>query len=153
MRRTLVRLLRFAPALGVVAALAFPTTALASGPSIQVVSAHLIAKGAAVSLTVSFTCPFGDTVQADLGGGNGGLFVFIQQAVSKTLQATGNGAGGGQACTGALQTATITMLSNASGPPFRTGPAVADAFLTECSDPFTCTTVSSGLVVVRVSKK
>jgi hypothetical protein len=153
MRRTLGRLLRFAPGLAVAATLMFPTTAAAATTSIQPVSATLIAKGAAVNLTVSFTCPLGDTVVGDLGGGNGGLFAFMQQAVSKTQQATANGAGGGQACTGSPQTATLSMLSNASGPPFRVGPAVAEAFMTECDTTgFICTTVSSGLTTVRISK-
>lgn len=152
MRRTLGRLLRFAPGLVVAMTLLFPTTAGASTTSIQAVSATLIAKGAEVDLTVSFTCPLGDSVQGDLGGGNGGLFAFIQEAVSKTQQATANGAGGGQACTGSPQTATLPMLANASGPPFKVGPAVAQAFMTECDPSNSCTTVNSGLTTVRISR-
>ena len=61
----------------------------------------------------------------------GGLFAFAQQAVSKTHQASGSGSGGGQTCTGLPQTAVLAILSNVSGPPFRVGPAVVNAFITD----------------------
>ncbi len=145
---------RFAQVFGIAAILMLPTatTALAADLSIRPVSGHLIAKGVEVDVTVSFTCPAGDTVPPDQGGGNGGLFAFAQQAVSKTQQASGSGSGGGQTCTGLPQTAVLAILSNVSGPPFRVGPAVVNAFITAC-DASACTFTSSGLTAVRFSMK
>lgn len=156
MRRTLVRLFRFAPALGIVAALAFPTTALASGSSIQVVSAHLIAKGVAVNLTISYTCPAGYVLPA--GGFASGFSVQVQEAVSKTRQAFGSASTGGQSCGDGItpQTVVIPVLSSVTGPPFRTGPAVVIASILACpaEDPncFTYSAATTGVIVVRISK-
>src|SRR5438045_1907697 len=60
--------------------------------SIQPTSATLVAKGAAVDVTVSFTCPAGDV----LGGpfGFNAITLFVEQAVSKTSLATGSTQGG-----------------------------------------------------------
>ena len=81
------RIIRFAP-LGVLAALVVPMTVLAADASIQPTSATLVARGAAVDVTVSFTCPAGDV----LGGpfGFNGILLFVEQAVSKTSLATGS---------------------------------------------------------------
>jgi hypothetical protein len=153
MRRSLYRVLRFAPGLAVAAILMFPTAALASGTSIQVVSAKLLARGAALNLTVSFTCPAGDVVPTFQQFTTDGLSVFVQQAVNRTQMASGNGGTGGQTCTGAPQTAVISVLTSHLGPPFHRGPAVAVATLIECDPTFsTCTSTDSALTVIRIHR-
>lgn len=153
MRRTLGRLRRFAPALGVAAILMLPTTAFAADTSVQVVSAKLIAKGVEVDVTVSFTCPTGYVVASEPNATQGGLAASVQQAISKTQQASGFGSTGGQTCTGTPQTAVIQVISAASGPPFKTGPAIASASILAC-DPsgYPCTSASSGPTTVRITK-
>lgn len=144
---------QFALALGIAGILMLPTTALAATTSIQVASAKLIAKGAAVNVTVTFTCPAGDVLPDYTAYPAYGLSVYLQQAVSKTQQAFGNGFGGGQTCTGSSQTAVISVLSTVPGPPFRGGPAVATATLIECDPSFSsCSSSSSGVTVVKVRK-
>jgi hypothetical protein len=151
MRRNLNRLLGLAPALGLVAMLAFPTTALAADVSIQVVSAQLVAKGAAVDVTVSFTCPIGDTVPNDAF--LSGLSIYVQEAVSKTQQASGTTLTGGQICTGQPQSAVIRVLASVAGPPFRVGPALVNASIVAFdSTTFTYLSASSGAMTVRISK-
>ena len=153
MRRTLVRLRRFAPALGVAAVLLLPVTALAADASVQVMSAKLIARGVQVDVTVSFTCPAGYVVASEPNFTQGGLSASVQQAISKTQQALGFGSTGGQTCSGSPQTAVIHVISAASGPPFGTGPAVVTASVFAC-DPsgYPCTSASSGPTTVRITK-
>jgi hypothetical protein len=153
MGRTLARLRRLAPAASMAAILLLPATALAAGTSIQVVSATLIAKGAEIDVTVSFTCPAGDIVPNDQQP-QAGLVASAQEAISKSQQASGFGrSAGGQTCTGSPQTAVIQVLANAPGAPFRVGPAVISAQLTECDPSFvSCTSTNSGLTTVRISK-
>src|SRR5438132_5296514 len=121
MTNTHRRLFRVVAAGAVVAALAIPVVASASsGASIQVDSAQLLARGALVDVTVTFTCLAGDTL-------NGPGSVYLQQAISKTRQASGNGQlPFGTVCTGAPQTLVSNVLAYPNGPPFRLGSAVAE---------------------------
>ncbi len=149
MRGAFHRITRLTPVLAIAAALIFPTTASAAVTSIQVVSGELVAKGAEVDLTISFTCTAGDTVMNPYGMG-GGLNASLQQAVSKTQQASGFGSGGGQTCTGSPQTGVVQVLATVPGPPFRVGPAVATAYITECG-PTGCSSASTAPTAIRIS--
>ena len=144
------RIIRFAP-LGVLAALVVPMTVLAADASIQPTSATLVAKGAAVDVTVSFTCPAGDV----LGGpfGYNGILLFVEQAVSKTSLATGSTPGGnGITCTGSPQSTDLIVPATPPGPPFRTGPALVSASLFACDAMNNCVNASSGPTTIRVTK-
>ena len=149
MRRAFYRLARLVPVASIAAAVIFPTTAVADVTSIQVLSAALVAKGAEVDVTITFTCTAGDTVAAPQGAFGGGLGASVQQAVSKTEQALGFGQGGGQTCTGSPQTGVVQVLANVPGPPFRIGPAVVNAFVTACGTAG-CFSATSGLTTVRI---
>jgi hypothetical protein len=133
--------------------LMFPTVALASGTSVQAVSAKLVAGGAAINVTVSFTCPAGDVVADDQHFTNNGLGVYVQQAVGTTQQAFGRGDTGGQTCTGSPQTAEISLFATAPGPPFHRGRAAATANLVECDPTFsTCTRTKSGITTIWIHR-
>jgi hypothetical protein len=120
------RLIRLAPIVAATALL-IPITALAAGASIQPTAASLVAKGAAIDITVTSMCPAGDTV------GFFGASLVAQQAVSKTEQAIGQAAiGNGITCTGSAQTNTFRVAANVPGPPFRTGPALVSASMFAC---------------------
>ena len=144
------RVIRFVP-LGVLAALVIPMTVLAADASIQPTSATLVAKGAAVDVTVSFTCPAGDV----LGGpfGFNGILLFVEQAVSKTSLATGSTPGGnGITCTGSPQSTDLIVPATPPGPPFRTGPALVSASLFACDAMNNCVNASSAPTTIRVTK-
>lgn len=153
MTRSLDRLLRLAPSVGIAAILVFPTVALAAGTSVQASSAKLIARGAAINVTVSFTCPAGDVVADNQHFTQGGLSVYVQQVVGTTQQAFGRGDTGGQTCTGSPQTAVISVLATVPGPPFHRGSSVAIAALFECDPTFsTCTNTTSGVTVLWIHR-
>jgi hypothetical protein len=145
-------LVRVTGAVGFAFALMAPVNALADVSGVQISGSTLNAKGVEVDVVVSFTCDPGDVVpnSAFLQG----LSVSLQEAVSKTQQASGSGTYPSTiTCTGSPQTAVVQVLANASGPPFRTGPAVANASVTECTpDFFTCSGASTGFVTVRLTK-
>jgi hypothetical protein len=151
MRKTVHRLARLAAFVVVGAALMVPMAAMAAGASIQPLSGTLVARGTEVDVTVSFTCPAGYTVGSPYGM-PGGATVSLQQAVSKTAQASGYGFSNGQTCTGNPQTAIVPVLANVPGPPFRTGPAVASAYLQACDVNFNCVSAASGPVSIRISR-
>lgn len=131
---------------GAAVMLLVPTTVLAD-MSIQIGSTQMVAKGVAVDATVTFTCAAGDVIQSPFD-----LSVYIQQAVSKTQQATGIGyVANNVTCTGAPQSALIQVLANSSGPPFKIGVAAANASIQDCSLGFPCSTATSGLVTVRLT--
>ena len=150
MRLGISRLRRFAPVVAVAATLMIPTTVVADTTSLQIVSAKLIAKGVEVDVTVSFTCTAGDVISAAQNGFSGGLSANIQEAVSKTQQASGVGSGGGITCSGSPQTGVIQVIAFTSGPPFRKGPAVVTANVSECGASG-CTYTSTPLTTVRIS--
>ena len=152
MRKTVLRFARLVPLVAIAAALMVPTVAFAAATSIQPLSATLVAKGAEVDVTVSFTCPAGFTVGSPFIGMPGGAMVSLQQAVSKTEQAAGSGFSSGQTCTGQPQTAVVPVLANVPGPPFRTGSAVASASLQACDANFNCVYAASGLATIRISR-
>jgi len=145
MVKALYRIRRLAPGLAIAAVLMSPTTVVASVSSVQVTSAQLVAKGVEVDVTVSFTCTAGDV----LGNfGMGGIFVNVQQAVSKTQQASGFADGGeGTICTGSPQMVVMQVIADRSGPPFRIGPAVISATVVDQTD---STSASSGYTTVRI---
>lgn len=145
------RLARLVPLVGVLAALMVPTLAMAADASIQPQSGTLIARGTEVDVNVSFTCPAGHTVGSPYGM-PGGATVTLQQAVSKTAQASGYGFSNGQTCTGNPQSAIVPVLANVPGPPFRTGPAVAFASLQACDANLNCVYVASGPVTIRITR-
>ncbi len=151
MRKTVHRLARLVPLIAVVAALMVPMAVAAADTSIQPLSATLVARGAEVDVTVSFTCPAGYTVGSPYGM-YGGASVYLQQAVTKTEQASGSGFSSGQTCTGQPQTAVVPVLATVPGPPFRNGPAVAFASLQACDANFNCVYVGSGPVTLRISR-
>jgi hypothetical protein len=151
MRKTIHRLGRLVPFVAVVAALMVPMAVMAAGASIQPLSGTLVARGTEVDVTVSFTCPAGYTVGSPYGM-PGGATVSLQQAVSKTAQASGYGFSNGQTCTGSPQTTIGPVLANVPGPPFRTGPAVASAYLQACDVNFNCVYVGSGPVTIRINR-
>ena len=151
MRKTVHRLARLAAFVVVGAAVMVPMAVAAADTSIQPLSATLVARGAEVDVTVSFTCPAGYTV-GNAFGMPGGASVYLQQAVSKTEQAAGSGFNSGQTCTGQPQTAVIPVLASVPGAPFRNGPAVALASLQACDANFNCVYVASGPVTLRISR-
>ncbi|HEX9095828.1 MAG TPA: hypothetical protein VF990_06960 [Candidatus Dormibacteraeota bacterium] len=152
MRKTVHRFARLVPFVAIVAALMVPTVALAADTSIQPQSATLVAKGAEVDVTVSFTCPMGLTVGTPGFMPGIGAAVFLQQAVSKTEQAAGSGFSNGQTCTGQPQTALVPVLANVPGPPFRKGLGVASAFLLACDANYNCVQATSAPVTIRISR-
>lgn len=152
MRKTVHRFARFVPLAAIVAALMVPTVAFAAATSIQPLSATLVAKGAEVDVTLSFTCPAGLTVGGPFSMPGFGATVSLQQAVSKTQQALGSAFTNGQACTGQPQTAVVPVLANVPGPPFRKGPAVASANLQACDANFNCVYAQSGPVTVDIGR-
>ena len=151
MSKTVHRLARLVPLIAVVAAHMVPMVAMAADVSIQPQSGTLIARGSEVDVTVSFTCPVGYTI-GNAFGMPGGAIAWLQQAVSKTQQAAGSGFTNGQTCTGQPQTAIVPVLASAPGPPFRTGPAVASAYLQACDSNFNCVSATSGPVTIRISR-
>jgi hypothetical protein len=152
MRKTIRRFARLVPLIAIAAALMVPTVAFAAATSIQPLSATLVAKGAEVDVTVSFTCPAGFTLGSPFLGMPGGPMVSLQQAVSKTEQAAAFGFGSGPACTGQPETAVVPVLASVPGPPFRTGSAVASASLQACDASFNCVNAASGLTTIRISR-
>jgi hypothetical protein len=152
MRKTIYRIARFVPLIAIGAALMVPTLAAAADISAQPQSGTLVAKGAEVDVTVSFTCPAGYTV-LNPSGMPGGVTVYLQQAISKTEQAAGTGSTGGQTCTGQPQSAVVPVLANVPGAPFRTGSAVASAtYLQACDANFNCIFAAFGPVTIRISR-
>jgi hypothetical protein len=151
MRKTVQRLARLVPLVAIMAALMVPTVALAADTSIEPLSATLVAKGAEVAVTVTFTCPSGLSTGSPFFGMPGGVTLNLQQAVSKTEQAAGYGYGGGQPCTGQPQTAVVPVLATTPGPPFRNGSAVASAYLRACDASFNCVYAASGPVSIRIT--
>ena len=152
MKNRVHRFARLTPLVAVVTALMVPMVAFAADTAIQPQSATLVAKGAEVDVTVTFTCPAGLTVGSPFIGMPGGATASLQQAVSKTEQAAGFGSSSGQTCTGQPQTAVVPILANVPGPPFRNGLAVASANLQACDANFNCVYAASGLVTIRVSR-
>lgn len=148
------KLLRCTPAVGIVAALLATTPALAAISPVTVSNAQLVAKGVEVDLTVAFTCTAGDTIGIQPFSFQGpGVTATVQQAVSKTQQASGFAqVAFGGTCTGSPQSLLVQVLADPSGPPFRVGPAVASANLLDCDPLGNCTSAGSGLVTVRISK-
>ena len=149
MKKPVQRFARLVPLVAIVTALLVPTLADAADLSIQPQSASLVAKGAEVDVSVSFTCPVGLTV-TNWYGMPGGATASLQQAVTKTDQAAGYGFSGGHPCTGQLQTAVIPVLATVPGPPFRNGPAVVSAYLQACDASFNCVFAASGPLTIRV---
>jgi hypothetical protein len=146
MGKTLFRVIRLAPGLALTGVLMSPMTAVAEVSSVQVVSAHMVAKGVEVDVTVSFTCTEGHVIG---NFGMAGITASVQQAVSKTQQASGFGGGGdGTVCTGEPQTFVVQVLADRSGPPFRTGPAVINATVVDQTD---SSFRSSGYTTVRIT--
>ncbi len=152
MRKTVHRFARLVPLVAIVAALMVPAVASAADTSIQPLSATLVAKGAEVDVTLSFTCPAGLTVGSPFFMPGSGATVSLQQAVSKTEQAAGSGFSRGQACTGQPQTAVVPVLATVPGPPFRKGVAVASANLQACDASFNCVYAQSGPVAIDISR-
>jgi hypothetical protein len=152
MRKTVHRLARLAAFVVVGAALMVPMAVAAADTTIQPLSATLVAKGAEVDVTVTFTCPAGYTVGNAYGMPYGGASIYLQQAVSKTEQAAGSGFSNGQTCTGQPQTAVIPVLANVPGAPFHKGPAVAFASLQACDTNLNCVYAASGPVTLRISR-
>src|SRR2546423_3192414 len=110
------RFLRPAP----VAALAMLLLAVVAyaASTIQVNSGRLVAKGVEVDVTVTYSCPSGWFVVQGKGGG--GISVTIQQAVSKSQQASGFGSGGSNlTCDGTAHSTVVPVFANTPGPPFR----------------------------------
>src|SRR5207247_2751850 len=134
------RLLRPAPLVAL--ALLLLAVVADAASSIQVNSGRLVAKGAEVYVTVTYSCPDGWAVIQGKGGG--GIFVNIQQAVNKTSQASGSASGGTNLiCDGTAHSAVVQVLANTPGPPFRVGPAVSTAEFSACSDEL-CSSFESG---------
>jgi hypothetical protein len=103
---------------------ASPATA-APAATVDVTSATLVAKGAAIDLGVSVTCPAGDTAS---------LFVSVTQRSGKSL-AQGSGSTANTTCTGQAQTFTIRAAGRAGGAVFKKGPAAVTTELVSCGLP------------------
>ena len=145
------RLLRPAPVVAL-AVLLLAVVAYAAS-TIEVNSGRLLAKGVEVDVTVTYSCPDGWFVVQGKGGG--GIFVNVQQAVSKTDQASGSASGGTDlTCDGTAHSTVVQVFANAPGPPFRVGPAVITADFGACSDEFCSSfeSANSGPTIVRLSK-
>lgn len=129
-------------------AIAVPAVASASSSSIQIApTAELQARGAYVIASIVITCPAGDTI----GFFGMGPILTIQQAVSKTAFAYGQGFGpSGAACTGSPQTFSVPVSAYQSNPPYRIGPAEATLSGGFCDPTFTCTSLTAGPVTIRI---
>lgn len=131
--------LRLLAAIGVGGGLAFAVPALpavgqVSPPSIVSVevadTAQLVARGAAVLVPVEIRCPAGET---------GSIAVRVTQRAGSRI-ANGFGSTNDFVCTGATQ--TVDVLVTAQDMAFKKGGAVAEAFLSVCTDFFFCQQVS-----------
>ena len=146
MKRGLLASISFVAAC--LATVAVPTIALADA-SVQInPTATLEAKGAYVVAEIQVVCPLGSTMDPF---GQGGPTMAIEQAVSKSAIASGQGtAHSNTMCTGSAQTLSIPVLANTSGPPFRKGPAAATVFGQACDASFSCVLFSSGPVTIQI---
>lgn len=131
--------LRLLAAIGIGAGLALATPVLPavgqdSPPSVVSVEvgdeATLVARGAAVSVPVEVICP---------AGSRGFVSVRVTQRAGSRI-ASGSAGTSDFICTGATQ--TVDVLVHAQGQAFKKGPAVAEAFLSVCSDFFFCVSTS-----------
>jgi hypothetical protein len=116
MRRVLAVILLLAlPLLGL--GLATPASAQTT-PAIDVTSATLVAKGAAIDVDLTVTCEAGTQgfvgVNATQRSGN-----IVMSGSGSTLFV----------CTGEPQPVTVRVLAQSGGAPFRVGEAVVEAFL------------------------
>jgi hypothetical protein len=108
----------------------------ATAPSVSIVSATLIAKGAGVQVAVTGSCDAGES----------GVFsASITQAVgSHVAQGSGDVV---LTCTGEPQEATILVTPDVSGAPFHVGDALAGASIV-----FGCCSTVSTSEVARIAR-
>ncbi|MCO1597808.1 hypothetical protein M8C17_21900 [Micromonospora sp. RHAY321] len=99
-----------------------PTPASAAGP-VEVTSATLVARGVAVDVTLTVTCPV---------SANGSAEVSLRQR-SGTIVAHGSG-WTPLHCTGEPQAVTARVLADAGGAVFHKGEALATGLIELCSD-------------------
>jgi hypothetical protein len=146
-RKTKLRLAAVAVALGAVGAATLP-----AGPAVAFFSpplfldvapqspAHLVAGGAAVDVTVEFTC----------AGAVGGGFV----SVTVTERVGGGVASGSRtvpvACVPQQQRTVVTVPASSAGTPFRTGNAFAEGDVFACANTF-CGSEHDG-VTIRIRR-
>ncbi|MBM0233144.1 hypothetical protein JNW91_15500 [Micromonospora sp. STR1_7] len=103
-------------------ALLTPTAASAAGP-VEVTSATLVARGVAVDVTLTVTCPV---------SANGGAEVSLRQR-SGNIVAHGSG-WAPLNCTGEPQAVTTRVLADAGGAVFHKGVALANGLIELCSE-------------------
>jgi hypothetical protein len=108
----------------------------ATVPSVDIVSATLVAKGAGVQVVLTGSCDAGES----------GVFsATVTQAVGNQIaQGTGDVV---LTCTGETQEATILVTANVSGARFHVGDALVSASIV-----FGCCSSVSTAEVVRVAK-
>jgi len=106
--------------------------------SIDVVSATLVAKGAALDVNLTVTCEAG-------ASGSAGATV-TQRSGNVIMQGSGSAT---FVCTGEPQTVTVRVVAAAGGAPFRSGDAVVSAYVIACS--FECQSASTN-ETVRVGR-
>jgi hypothetical protein len=84
----------------------------------------IVAKGVGLSVPLTFVCD---------EGGSFFLQAFVTQRSSNSTVSAGQGSGsdGANACTGSPQTYTLNMI--AQGGTFKSGRAVAEAFIDSCN--------------------
>jgi len=96
-------------------------------PAVEIVSATLIARGAAIDVALSVSCEAG----VDPTSANAAVSVFITQAVGRRVASGQNGTQ--FSCTGQPQTPTIRVVAQGSGAAFKKGEAVMLAGLQVCN--------------------
>lgn len=108
-------------------------------PTIDITSATLVAKGAAVDVSVTVTCE---------AGASGSVGTTITQRSGNTVM---QGSGSTSfVCTGEPQTVTVRTVAEVGGPPFKSGEAVAHAFANACGE-FGCEFASTD-ETIRIGK-
>jgi hypothetical protein len=99
-----------------------------TAPSVEVSSATVVARGAALDLTATVTCGAG----------------YIGYLSINVTERSGSGIAQGYGstsfvCTGEPQTVTVSLIAQGSGAPFRVGTAVLNASISACSPDYsTC---------------
>jgi hypothetical protein len=103
-------------------------------PTIDITSATLVAKGAAVDVDVTITC--------DVSTFAGGVSVTVTQRSGNVVMEGSGSVSPLNSCTGEPQIVTVPVLAQAGGRPFKIGEAVATGHLSACT-PLGCDFVNT----------
>jgi hypothetical protein len=110
--------------------------------TVDVTSATLIAKGAAVDVDLTVTCEPGLT---------GGAFVQVTQRSANTVMQGSGIASPRFACTGQPQIVTVRVIADAGGAPFKVGDAVVQTTVGACDEFGICESIET-TDIIRVRR-